>query len=133
MVLETFYNKVSGSKSAIRLPFKDGKTVYRYLDIAQKIIPEKYWRININLNSVAEGVNAKEIEQFIAKETEGFRTRFPNTLVLNKHTDYSGYTLSIIRPTHKDKVNPQQKSSVLMKFLGHWGLILTSLADKITQ
>ncbi|WP_435931514.1 tyrosine-type recombinase/integrase [Moraxella bovoculi] len=131
--LETFYNKVSGSKSAIRFPFKDRKTVYRYLDIAQKIIPEKYWRININLNSVAEGVNAKEIKQFIAKETEGFRTRFPNTLVLNKHTDYSGYTLSIIRPTHKDKVNPQQKSSVLMKFLGHWGLILTSLADKITQ
>lgn len=132
--VQTFYQKTIPSKPEIRFPFKETKQFYAYLETALKILPSEYWRINISkytptkITDPATGkpiftmpIDKKETDYAIKKFNEEFADFNGD---ITQKTIYSGFSISMIRPNDKGKPTKKQPSSVLIKHIVHWLMIM---------
>lgn len=132
--VQTFYEKTIPSKPEIRFPFKEVKKFYAYLETALKILPSEYWRINIckytpttvvddvtGEKSFSMPIDKKETQHAIKKFNEKFAD-FKGDIT--QKTIYSGFSISMIRPNNKGKPTKKQPSSVLIKHIVHWLMIM---------
>lgn len=132
--VQNFYQKTIPSKPEIRFPFKETKQFYAYLETALKILPSEYWRINISkytptkITDPATGkptftmpIDKKETNYAIKKFNEKF---FDFNGDITQKTIYSGFSISMIRPNDKGKPTKKQPSSVLIKHIVHWLMIM---------
>ena len=132
--VKTFYEKTLPSKPEIRFPFKEIKQFYGYLETALKILPSEYWRINIckytPTTIVNEVTGEKSFTMPIDKKETGhaikkFNEKFADFKGdITQKSVYSGFSLSMIRPNDKGKLTGKQPSSILIKHMVHWLLIM---------
>lgn len=127
--INVFYEKVSANKPFIRFSFKHRQAFYHYLNIAFKILPSKYWRINIcqltkandhqsnHTTTIDKLLTQQKQEQFVKKFVD-----FQGEITTNTH--YNGYAISVIRPNNKGKVSSSQPNSALMKYVCHVLLVV---------
>lgn len=138
-MLSIFYKKANSSHSDLRFKFNEKQMFYDYLDIAIKILPARYWRINISAYQMKRAIKPKKEElkyQKImneAKQLETMKEFKADYRQLSKNvTDndyYSGYSLSVISPKEEDIINTANNgatraSSSLMKYVMHLLLIV---------
>lgn len=138
-MLSTFYKKANSSHSDLRFKFNEKQVFYDYLDIAIKILPARYWRINISSYRMKRVTKPKkgelkyqkimnvERELEIMKEFKADYRQLSKNLANNDH--YSGYSLSVINPKESEIVNSTNNkashaSSSLMKYVMHLLLIV---------
>ena len=138
-MLSIFYKKANSSHSDLRFAFKEKKVFYDYLDIAIKILPARYWRINISSYQMKQITKPKKEElryQKIMNEekkleiTTEFKADY-RQLSKNFTNDdyYSGYSLSVINPKEEEIIHATNNeatraSSSLMKYVMHLLLIV---------
>ncbi|WP_201570202.1 site-specific integrase [Psychrobacter nivimaris] len=138
-MLSIFYKKANSSHSDLRFAFKEKKVFYDYLDIAIKILPARYWRINISSYQMKQITKPKKGElryQKIMNEekkleiTTEFKADY-RQLSKNFTNDdyYSGYSLSVINPKEEEIIHATNNeatraSSSLMKYVMHLLLIV---------
>ena len=138
-MLSTFYKKANSSHSDLRFKFNEKQMFYDYLDIAIKILPARYWRINISAYQMKRAIKPKKGElkyQKImneAKQLEIIKEFKADYRQLSKNITnydyYSGYSLSVINPKEDEIVNSinneaTRASSSLMKYVMHLLLIV---------
>ena len=138
-MLSTFYKKANSSHSDLRFKFNEKQIFYDYLDIAIKILPARYWRINISAYQMKRAIKPKKGElkyQKImneAKQLETMKEFKADYRQLSKNLTnydyYSGYSLSVINPKEDVIVNSTNNeatraSSSLMKYVMHLMLIV---------
>lgn len=141
---QTYHDKIIASKSELRFAFKDRDAFYAYVQTAFKILPEPYWRINIcQLTSTSHGkqlldtssnASADKLSDNKTPSTnqaatnthlKHFHKRYKNCQAqLTQRPDYNGYQISVIRPDNKGKLSPNQPSSVVMRHVCHWVLVV---------
>lgn len=138
-MLSIFYKKANSSHSDLRFKFNEKQVFYDYLDIAIKILPARYWRINISSYRMKRVTKPKkgelkyqkimnvERELEIMKEFKADYRQLSKNLANNDH--YSGYSLSVINPKESEIVNSTNNkashaSSSLMKYVMHLLLIV---------
>ena len=137
-MLSTFYKKANSSHSDLRFKFNEKQMFYDYLDIAIKILPARYWRININsyqmkrTKTPEKGESkyqkimneAKQIQ--IMKEFKADYRQLSKNVTNNDY--YSGYSLSVINPKENEIIsstsNEATRASSLMKYVMHLLLIV---------
>ena len=132
--VDTFYQKAVPSKPEIRFTFKQSKDFYAYIETALQILPSEYWRINIckyTPTTIIDKKTGKKIFALLVDEKETNReiAKFNNRFSdfknhLTKKTIYSGFSISLILPNDKGKPTTTQPSSVLLKNIMHWLLIM---------
>ena len=138
-MLSTFYKKANSSHSDLRFAFKEKKVFYDYLDIAIKILPARYWRINISSYQMKQITKPEKGElkyQKMMNEekkleiTTEFKADY-RQLSKNLTNDdyYSGYSLSVINPKEEEIIQATNNeatraSSSLMKYVMHLLLIV---------
>ena len=138
-MLSTFYKKANSSHSDLRFKFNEKQMFYDYLDIAIKILPARYWRINISAYQMKRTTKPKKGElkyQKIMNEekqlkiTKEFKADYRQLSKNITNNDfYSGYSLSVINPKEDGIVNSinneaTRASSSLMKYVMHLLLIV---------
>ncbi|AMT97260.1 MULTISPECIES: site-specific integrase [Psychrobacter] len=138
-MLSTFYKKANSSHSDLRFKFNEKQMFYDYLDIAIKILPARYWRINISSYQMKRITKPKKGElkyQKMVNEEKKLETikEFKadyRQLSKNLTNDdyYSGYSLSVVNPKEREIVNSTSNeatraSSSLMKYVMHLLLIV---------
>lgn len=138
-MLSIFYKKVNSSHSDLRFKFNEKQIFYDYLDIAIKILPARYWRINISAYQMKRAIKPKKGElkyQKImneAKQLETMKEFKADYRQLSKNLTnydyYSGYSLSVINPKENEIINSTSNeatraSSSLMKYVMHLLMIV---------
>ena len=138
-ILSTFYKKANSSHSDLRFKFNEKQMFYDYLDIAIKILPARYWRINISAYQMKRAIKPKkgelkyqkimnEKKQLeIMKEFKADYRQLSKNITNNDF--YSGYSLSVINPKENEIINSTSNeatraSSSLMKYVMHLLLIV---------
>ena len=138
-MLSIFYKKANSSHSDLRFAFKEKKVFYDYLDIAIKILPARYWRINISAYQMKRTTKPKkgelkyqkimneEKQLEIMKEFKADYRQLSKNLTNEAY--YSGYSLSVINPKEHEIINSTNNeatraSSSLMKYVMHLLLIV---------
>ncbi|MEK6200672.1 MAG: site-specific integrase [Psychrobacter sp.] len=138
-MLSIFYKKANSSHSDLRFAFKEKKVFYDYLDIAIKILPARYWRINISFYQMKRTTKPKkgelkyqkimneEKQLEIMKEFKADYRQLSKNLTNDDY--YSGYSLSVINPKEDEIINSNNNeasraSSSLMKYVMHLLLIV---------
>lgn len=138
-MLSIFYKKANSSHSDLRFAFKEKKVFYDYLDIAIKILPARYWRINISAYQMKRTTKPKkgelkyqkimdEKKQLeIMKELKADYRQLSKNLTNEAY--YSGYSLSVINPKEHEIINSNNNeatraSSSLIKYVMHLLLIV---------
>ena len=138
-ILSTFYKKTNSSHSDLRFKFNEKQMFYDYLDIAIKILPARYWRINISAYQMKRTTKPKkgelkyqktmnEKKQLeIMKEFKADYRQLSKNITNNDF--YSGYSLSVINPKEDEIINSTSNeatraSSSLMKYVMHLLLIV---------
>lgn len=138
-ILSIFYKKANSSHSDLRFKFNEKQMFYDYLDIAIKILPARYWRINISAYQMKRAIKPKKGElkyQKIMNEAKQLETmkefkadyrQFSKNIT--NYDYYSGYSLSVINPKEDGIVNSTNNeatraSSSLMKYVMHLLLIV---------
>ncbi|MBE0441234.1 site-specific integrase [Psychrobacter sp. FME13] len=137
--LSTFYKKANSSHSDLRFKFNEKQMFYDYLDIAIKILPARYWRINISAYQMKRTTKPKkgelkyqkimneEKQLEIMKEFKADYRKLSKNITNNDF--YSGYSLSVINPKENEIINSTNNeatraSSSLMKYVMHLLLIV---------
>lgn len=138
-MLSIFYKKANSSHSDLRFAFKEKKVFYDYLDIAIKILPAKYWRINISAYQMKRTTKPKkgelkyqkimdeEKQLKIMKELKADYRQLSKNLTNEAY--YSGYSLSVINPKEHEIISSTNNeatraSSSLIKYVMHLLLIV---------
>ena len=138
-MLSIFYKKVNSSHSDLRFKFNEKQIFYDYLDIAIKILPARYWRINISAYQMKRAIKPKkgelkyqkimneEKQLEIMKEFKADYRKLSKNITNNDF--YSGYSLSVINPKENEIINSisneaTRASSSLMKYVMHLLLIV---------
>lgn len=138
-MLSIFYKKANSSHSDLRFKFNEKQIFYDYLDIAIKVLPPRYWRINISSYQMKRKIKPKkgelkhqktinqEKQLEIMEEFQADYSQLSKNLANNDH--YSGYSLSVINPKESEIVNSTNNkashaSSSLMKYVMHLLLIV---------
>jgi len=138
-MLAIFYKKANSSHSDLRFKFNERQIFYDYLDIAIKILPVRYWRINISSYQMKRVTKPKkgelkyqkimneEKQLKITKEFKADYRQLSNNITNNDF--YSGYSLSVINPKENEIINSTSNeatraSSSLMKYVMHLLLIV---------
>ena len=138
-MLSIFYKKANSSHSDIRFKFNEKQMFYDYLDIVIKILPARYWRINISAYQMKRIIKPKkgelkyqkimneEKQLEIMKEFKADYRQLSKNLTNDDY--YSGYSLSVINPKENEIINStnneaSRASSSLMKYVMHLLLIV---------